>query len=109
MSSDKLDYALLLAVMCGRKYLPNCELSNHTHYDAVIVKKGTLLKAVTSEECHNITKQFRFLFNYKVMDDNNIKLQCNAAEVHELTNRQMQLLQAVEHLQDRIEVVHKLE
>lgn len=107
--SNRLEFALLLKEVCGRKYLTDCKLSNLARYDSVIIKKGTILKNVTCEEFRNITEQSDFIFNYKVMDDNNIKLQCTVLEVRQLTYHQMQLLQAVEHPQDRIEVVHKLE
>ena len=108
-NNERSDFALLLEEMCGRKYLTDCKLSDLTHYNPVIISKGTILEAATHTECRNIPKESDFIFNYKVMGDSNIKLQCNPVEVRQLTNRQMRLLQAVEHLQDRIEVVHKLE
>ena len=106
---SRLDYALLLEEMCGRKYLTECMLSNPTTYESQIVKKGTLLKATTLEECSHLVKKSGFPFNYKVMDDLNIRLQCSTIQVHQLTLCQMRLLQAVEGLGDRVEVLHKLE
>ena len=103
-SVDKLDHALLLEDMCGRNCVTDCEL-----YNPVIVSKGTLLKTISFEDFDVTIRQLDFQCNYKVMDDENIKLQCNPVAVYQLTNWQMQLLEAVEHLQDRIEVVHKLE
>ena len=106
---SRLDYALLLEEMCGRKYLTDCILSNPTTYKSLSVRKGTLLKATTLEECTNLIKKSGFPFNYKVMDDLNIRLQCSTIQVHQLTLCQMRLLQAVEHLEERVEVLHKLE
>ena len=107
--SQRSDFALLLEEVCGRKYLTNCQLSNRTKYDPKIVKKGTLLKAITLEECTDLTKQLGFTCNYKVLDDESIKLNCNIVQIRYLTYYQMELLKAVEYLEDRSEVTHKLE
>ena len=106
---NRLDYALLMEEMCGRKYLSHCKLSNPNAYDPKIVVKGSLLKAVSLKECNDLVKKSGSAFNYKVMDDFDIKLQCTTVQIRQLTDFQMQLLQAVEHLQDRVEVLHKLD
>ena len=104
-----MDYALLLNDKDGKKFLTDYKLSNPAANVPVTVSKGSLLKAVTLEECSDLIKMSRFPFNFKAVDNFNIKLQCNLLEIKQLTYHQMQLLQAIEHIQDRCEVVHKLE
>ena len=109
MSGERLDYALLLNDKDGKEFLTDCKLSNPAANVPVTVSKGSLLKAVTLEECSDLVKMSHFPFNYKAVDNFNIKLECNLLEIKQLTYHQMQLLRAVEHIQDRCEFVHKLE
>ena len=47
--------------------------------------------------------------NYRTLSKPSISLHCRIQQVHKLTEQQKDLLEGVEHLQDRTEVLHKLD
>jgi len=80
-----------------------------TSYHKQAVCKGTLLIALSHEESKATASQFSPLHNYKSLTDMSVTLYCNAHQVYQLTREQRYMLHEVRRLEDRLEVLHKLD
>jgi len=78
-------------------------------YHKQAVPKGTLLIALSREESKATASHFNPFHNYKSMTNFLVTLQCKVHQVYQITQEQRSMLQGVRRLEDRLEVLHKLD
>ena len=74
-----------------------------------VLKKGTLLIALSHEEFKNIASHLHHVHNYKPVTDLSVSLCCETHQVFQITREQRDKIHAVKKLEDRLKAVHKLD
>jgi len=107
---DHLPYGLLLENVDGYKQRYSFR-GEHVSifYNKQTVPKGTLLAALSHEESKATASHFNPFHNYKSMDNMSVTLYCNAHQVYQITQERRDMLLGVRRLEDRLEVLHKLD
>ena len=111
MERDRLPYGLLL------KDVPGYVLVDLYVKDKIVtscnkqtVEKGTILITLSHEEAKVTASKFNPPHNYKAaVLQEKVTLHCDQSQVYPLNRKQRDLIQGVRGLQDRLEVIHKLE
>jgi len=78
-------------------------------YNKQAIPKGTLLIALSHEESKATASRFNPFHNYKLVADMSVTLHCKVHQVYQITREQRDMLRGVRRLEDRLEVLHKLD
>jgi len=107
---DHLPYGLLLENVDGYKK-ENVFRGEYVSisYHKQAVPKGTLLIALSHEESKATASCFNPFHNYKSMTNFLVTFYCKVHQVYQITREQRDMLLGVRRLENRLEVLHKLD
>ena len=108
--AERLPYGLLLEEMDGYKKQDTYRNGRPSiSFQKQKVRKGSMLIALNHEESKNIASHLHHVHNYKTMNDMSVTLGCEVNQVFQINREQRDKLRAVKKLEDRLQVIHKLD